>query len=262
MPWITRNSLEEHDRALLAKHGYSMEKLLKKAPYFQKRTIRKQRWPRALVKHTGIRKVYPKRISASRLATGQQELKFFDGTRNDADILTTGIIKPSLNLIVQGTGESQRIGRKVVIRKIDLRITAELKDVFQQNDIPKGDILRVILFVDKQANGANAVVTDILETAEINSYRNLSQVNRFKILYNGYFTLNRLGTSKDDDFKSASPVYLLPTTKVHRDVNIEVEFSGTAGTISEVTSSNVGILFITEGNRAEVRVKFRIRYFG
>ena len=91
------------------------------------------------------------------------EYKFHDLAVTDAVIASTGQVTPSCNLISQGVTESERIGRKCTIKKIDWRIAMRKNS---GGDLNGSDVVRLILYVDKQCNGATIAVTDILENAD------------------------------------------------------------------------------------------------
>lgn len=209
------------------------------------------------------RQVRPSRFFSSRSSLQQQELKFFDGTRALANVPTTGSVRPSLNLITRGTGENQRIGRKVIIRQITIRFTFTLPESIVIGDIPDGDIIRVILYIDKQANGANAAVTDILETAEIDSYLNLTNKGRFRILFNKFYSMNR-NTQASVLFSGSTnvPFQTSQVFTVHRHVAVEIEFSGSADTIAEIATNNIALMYISQLGDIAVRAKLRLRYDG
>lgn len=206
----------------------------------------------------------PKRwigIHASNLNL-QQEHKFFDTTLTDTVVASTGSITPSANLVPQGTTESTRIGRKIIIRSIAVRFELVLPSFADQSDIPNGDTCRIMLFVDKQANGANAAVLDILETAVFDSYRNLSNKDRFIILHDKFYTLNRLVAGTDGTNTVGGPI-VRRQIRHYKKVNLPIEFNDTAGVITEVTSYNVALLYISSAGLCGIpKQETRIRYDG
>lgn len=191
-----------------------------------------------------------------------QELKFFDSSHVDGTVSVTGSIANSINLVSQGIAENQRIGRKIVIRAINMRWFYNLQFQQDQPDIGGGDTLRIIVFMDKQANGATALVTDILETAQIESYRNLANKNRFEVLMDRKYTLNRMIAVTDGTNTSTTPL-LQKHDQWSKKVNIPIEYDSTAGAITEIRSYNVGILYISQNGLVGVGTQqTRIRYDG
>ncbi len=220
--------------------------------------IKKRQYHRRL----GVKSKLTRRRGYYRKGHTVQELKFFDSTNTNATIGTTGAITGSINLVPQGIAENQRIGRKIQVRSIACRWWYNLPILQDQADIGSGDTLRIIVFLDRQANGANAAVTDILETAQIESYLNLANKNRFQILMDRKFTLNRQVAVTDGTNQSTTPLFQF-NTQWYNKYNIPVEFDSTAGAITEVRSNNFAMLYISQNGKVGVGTqRTRIRYDG
>lgn len=145
---------------------------------------------------------------------------------------------------------------------MSLRWNINLPSEVDQADIGDGDIVRIIVFEDKQANGANAAVLDILETATINSHRNMAAKTRFRILRDFKITLNRQVAVTDGTNTSTSPL-LTYTRSMWKKVNIGIEFDGASGIITEVVTSNLACLYISaEGLASITDQECRIFYHG
>jgi len=101
-------------------------------------------------------------------------------------------------------------------------------------------MLRVIVYVDKQANGAAAAITDIVKTAALASFRNMDQVDRFDILMDKVFKIGSGGTNAlhTDEGKKY--------WKINKKCNYPVHFSSTTGAITELKSNNIGILYLAD----------------
>ena len=96
----------------------------------------------------------------------QAELKFHDLDVDDATVAAGATIaQDSCNKIAQGVTEITRVGRKCTIRMINWRFNIFMNAAATTNT---GDVVRVILFLDKQCNGATAVTTDIVATVPKN----------------------------------------------------------------------------------------------
>ncbi len=185
------------------------------------------------------------------------EKKFHDIDVDDAVVAAAGGIQNtgSINLIPQGTTEITRIGRKAVIKSINWRYVCILPTRSDENGY---DIIRVILYVDKQCNGVTAAITDILETAHYQSFRNLANSGRFRILLDKTHTLNASaaagnGTAND------TIVMARPFT-FFKKCNIPLEFSSTTGAITEIRSNNLGVLLISGNGYCGFGSKVRLRF--
>lgn len=185
----------------------------------------------------------------------RQELKFLDTAFTTTTVPVVGTITlTSANLIAQGTGESQRIGRKATIVALSVRYVVQIKPTTNSNNTDDG--LRLIVYHDKQANGAAPAVTDILKTADYLSYNNLANKDRFVTLKDDFTDMHSMaGGGSTATFGEVGI-----TKQVHLRCNIPVEFSGTAGLLAEVRSNNIGILAISDSADVSLEGLIRIRY--
>lgn len=189
------------------------------------------------------------------------ELKFHDVDVTNASVANTGNIMNmgTINVIPQGVTESERVGRKCTIKTIQYRSDLKLPERDEQTTPPGGDIVRVIVYLDKQANGAAAAVTDILETADYNSYMNLSNSGRFVIMHDKFIPINYMALAGQAAGDSASSE-TLKQFSFYKRCNIPIEFSGTTGAIGEIRSNNLGILLISEAGNLSMDGKVRLRF--
>lgn len=186
------------------------------------------------------------------------ELKFHDVSPGDSPTVTAGIITTSLNLIAQGTTEKTRIGRKCVIKSINWHWNITLPPSTAAADA--GDNVRVMLILDKQANGAVPVVLDILELEQYQEFRNLANSGRFQVLYDRtYPVLASAGSGRGStDTLSYGEGHLVGT--FYKKCNIPIEFSGVTGAITEIRSNNLIALFISESGKATFGSRMRLRF--
>lgn len=192
-----------------------------------------------------------------RFATRGGELKFFDTTKVQSVIAAVGNITDlSVNLIPQGVTESTRVGRKCVVKRIHFRGEVRMPDSAASGTT--ADRLRIIIYQDKQANGATATIASLLETTSIDSFRNLAESGRFRVLLDrnydvaaqsgsGNGTVDRFGEQKK-------------TFKFNKLCNIPLEFAATTGAITEIRSNNIGVLAISEAGVVTLQYTCRIRF--
>ncbi len=187
------------------------------------------------------------------------ELKFHDVDLDDAFIATGGNVTASINLIAQGTSESQRIGRKCTLKSMFWRFTLTLPQRDAIVNPSAGDDIRIIVFLDKQCNGAAAVATDILETDDIHAFRNLSNSGRFVFCYDKVHSINYLTMASD----GAAVVSQGGITRYHtmyKRLNTPLEFNSTTGVIAEIRSNNLGIMLVGTNAVAGINSKIRLRF--
>lgn len=177
------------------------------------------------------------------------EMKFFDTALAYTTITNSGVItSPTFNLIDLGTGEQNRIGRKVTVKRIQIRGT--LQNRSQEDPAMTSNKFRVIVYQDKQCNGAAATVTDILDSADVDSFRNLQNSQRFRILSDKFYVSNIKGGGQNSaGTKTWGEEY--KHFKVFIKCNIPLEFGTTSPpTIADLRSNNLGILAIVEEDQA------------
>lgn len=184
----------------------------------------------------------------------QAEMKFHD---KDVAIVgaTAGALDTSLNLVAQGAGESERVGRKIVVRKFNCHWTCFLDPTATAGST--SDLLRVIFYVDKQANGAAATAAQILETGSsypYQAFRNLANVDRFQILKDFTVALNAMGST------GASATETQKQGRFSLNCNIPIEFDGATGALTEIRSNNIGCLVLGERAGSDFRAAIRLRY--
>ena len=195
----------------------------------------------------------------STYAESDSELKFFDTDIDDTIVATGGVVFPSINLIPQGVTESQRVGRMCTIQSIHWRYLCDQPRRDAQGVPALNDAIRVIMFVDKQANGAAAPAAQILDDLVIHGFRNLSNQGRFVFLLDKVIDLHYLTLASDN----AGVVSQGDTTDEFTfkyNGPIPIEFNSTAGVIAEVRSNNIGVLLVSRTGTAGFSSKVRVRF--
>jgi len=165
------------------------------------------------------------------------EVKFLD-TATAFLFDTTGEVPATgqLNLVPQGVEESQRVGRKITIKSINIRWV-----ISAGAGTTASDTLRLMLVQDTQANGAAATysgVGGVLESDTVTAFRNLENSNRFIVLKDWFFSLN----------PTAGIVGAFNSTQksitFNKKCNIPIEFDSSAstGAIGTIRSNNLFLL--------------------
>ncbi len=191
--------------------------------------------------------------------TSPVEMKFHDVDLDDAVVATGGTVTASVNLIPQGVTEKTRIGRKCNITRINWRWNITLPETDAVATASPGDVIRMIMYLDKQANGATAAVTDILESASYLSYNNLVNKGRFQTLMDRKVTINYLSLASDGA-GVVSSASVTKTGRFHKKCNIPIEFNAGTGAITEIRSNNIGVLLISVANQLAFTSKIRLRF--
>ncbi len=185
------------------------------------------------------------------------EMKFLDTDYVIGALTGTNQLN-TINTVVQGTGETERIGRRITVHRIEMKYNLTLLE--QADGAQANDIVRMIVYLDRQTNGTSAVITDILESNNFQSFRNLANVGRFKIIVDKTVQMNTYagaGNGTTDQFSSMTRF-----KKWSIKVKIPIEYNSTTGTLPEVRSNNIGIFMLTKSGNSALNGKIRIRFTG
>jgi len=158
------------------------------------------------------------------------ELKYLD-VNTDVAFSETGSIT-LLNGCAPGTGASQRIGKKIVMKSINVRLAIAA-------NIPTGVVfqgtVRMIIFFDKQTNAAAPLVTDVLEAATGLSNMRMDNRERFVVLSNQILPIDQSGGNQS------------AFMKCYKKLNLPVIFNaGVAGTVADIQTGALYMLRICE----------------
>lgn len=111
-----------------------------------------------------------------------KESGFFDLALTTLALNTTGTIVLA-NTIVQGVATNQRVGKKIQLSSLQIRGNA------QADNTTLLALGAIMLVYDRRPTGALPAITDILVTADANSFTNDANTGRFKILKRWQFSL-------------------------------------------------------------------------
>jgi len=199
------------------------------------------------------------------------ETKFHDKavTASVQDAIADGMIDPAANSSslftpAQGDGESNRDGRKAVIKGIYIRGDVQGAVLSDVADVQLPLIVRVALVQDTQTNGAQMSASDcfLASTYPEHSFRNIQNAKRFKVLWDRTFHLQPAVTGTDGA-NTQTFTWQGKSFKIYKNVNIPVHFDGTTDDIANVTDNSLHM--IAWGNadgKATITYNSRIRFVG
>ena len=204
-------------------------------------------------------KGYLRRVGYYGAFTGRRpERKFVDTTvASTASASAGAIASNSLNIIAEGNGESQRTGRRITVTSIMMRGVIRLPQTSTASE--SSDIVRVIVYQDKQTNGAAATVTGILESADYRAFNNLANRQRFKVIKDMTIAMNQGGGSTAGSINYGEYMQPISFFKKCR-TQIEYDNSATTGAITTQRSNNFGVLVISRDGTATFEYTTRLRY--
>lgn len=191
-----------------------------------------------------------------RMDSRKVELKFYDelnvNSFNPASLGGT-IWSSSLNNIFQGVDDQERIGRRIRVKEIALTMFFQIASTLDSDNAT--DAFRVILYMDRQANGTAAVPGTILHVPiSVVSYYNLTNSDRIRILYDKTFDISAQA-GNDSNFAKTEFV-----RKMVIKLNEPVIFSGASGVDANVRSRNFGILCVSSNVQCLCSIQSRVRY--
>ncbi len=175
------------------------------------------------------------------------ELKFHDiSTGLDVNPVPTAgaFVQTSWNLIPQDVTEDGRIGRKCTIHSVMLRGAVRYNEVDAAATPPPADLVRILVYLDTQCNGAVANATALLVNDAITSPNNLSDSGRFKTLWDKFVVMNFNGLASDGA-GVVSAGENMRYFSMYKKVKIPLQFSGATGAIAEIRSNNIGCMVIS-----------------
>jgi hypothetical protein len=143
-----------------------------------------------------------------------REIKYLNDSLA-ATLSATPSIFPVTQTIIQDTTGTGRIGDDIILKKLIIKIRADMN----QGNTVLSNAWRFILFADMQGNGANPVAADVISGTTVTSLYSLEVVKekRFKIYYDHVYELSlngQAGMTIEKTFNLNQPVYYQDTTNV------------------------------------------------
>lgn len=214
-------------------------------PY--KRTYKKKKFgPKRLVK----KRIYKRKTLGGLLPrpNNRPESKFVDATFNSVNGCSTTGALSLLNGIAQGLTDSGRIGNKITIKSIYIKMSVVVGTVY--------GAWRVLVIVDKQASGVapslglagvNSFITEISTRGHVD----LNNRSRFVIL---------------KDIKGSTTPTDRPSVNFnwYKKLDMPVIFEGTGATIASISSGSIYVVCMGDNTAGvtcpSLYVHSRIRY--
>lgn len=135
-------------------------------------------------KRKSVKTYKSKRATATRTAAVERPMKYAEKKNIENNLDATGstaetAIAPIACLVIttQGAGATNRLGRRILVKSIFVR-----GRVYCPSNMTGVGAMRIIIFQDKEPNGAVPTITQLLVTDHIVSLSNLGNSKRFKIL--------------------------------------------------------------------------------
>lgn len=199
------------------------------------------------------------------LTIPKPELHFFDHAYLQNGITATGeivsLITASAAGITVGTGAQNRLGRKIFVKNITIRLK-----LIQNNVTASGSpaMVRVAMIQDRQANGANPSYSDIFKTGVIPDelcYNELFYSNRFKTWMNKFCVMEWHGGEGNGTtfLLLGAQKFIQKTFEINQVVQYDNSV-GTTGTIDEIMSNNFVMAFAASDSNVQYELGIRVRF--
>ncbi len=201
---------------------------------------------------------YRKAGNYGRYTPPNAEMKFLDQIIDVADVSASGVIaSSSICVIPNGTGESERIGRKLTIKKIQAKISLVLPSFSAFTSTT--DLIRVILYHDKQCNGTalTNLSTLLANQTDLFSFRKLENSTRFNFIWDKTYALNSMISGDGTTTRTGG---IQRFFHIFKECNIQIEYDNVNGTITEQKTNTIGLALITEAGLIDFESHWRIRY--
>ncbi len=172
----------------------------------------------------------------------------------------------AVSSIAQGDGESQRDGRKVELLSVHIKGIAILACTETVTTPTDTAIIRLILFLDKQTNGAQANAEDVVTatTDDVNAWRNLQNSQRFRILKDIRMQLDvtNMTQSGANDFSNAGQKVPFEMHVVFKKP-IVVNHTGTTAVVTSIADNSIHLIGASTSS-ALVTISYtsRVRFRG
>lgn len=174
------------------------------------------------------------------------ESKAYDNSSLSTQVNTSGSFIV-LNTPVPGTDYINRIGRKVTVTSVFVRgfMNLEAAATPTTGIVSEAQMGRMIIFVDKQPNGATPATTDLLTNATAQSQLNLNNRDRFFILCDKQWVFDPMIYNTTATQAVATVGRTIVPIKKYKKVSVETIYNaGTAGTIADITTNAIHLFFI------------------
>lgn len=164
---------------------------------------------------------------------------YFGKTFNTAADANTTANLVHVNPIPRGTGPSERIGDKVVMKVFSMKLCIS-SPTGSVGSTSYFNCIRVVVFLDRQCNGAAPAITDLYDhTTSMDpalAPNRLSNKLRFKIIVNRMFTMHG-GTNGN--------AYYMEVYKIFKK-GVPVWWTGSAGDITATQTNALWVAFIDD----------------
>ncbi len=198
------------------------------------------------------------RKEVARQSLLDRELKFLDTAIADTT-LAAGMVITNLNVIVQGDGQSERVGRKVIVKALHIR--GQYKLIGATAAASTSTRLRQRVVLDTQTNKAEFVATDLLVSDVIDSFGKLANRGRFRVLSDEVYVFAAGGAAPTGAAHAYSEDMVDVNVNLKLATPIEFNADAETGAIATQVSNSLKLTTqVADGEIISQAVQVRIRF--
>ena len=196
------------------------------------------------------------------------EKKYLDETKAATSIVATTAgaeVDPATvnccNAIAAGAGESQRIGRNIKILSWHIKGTL-IHTAGAGATLKPSTVVRLILVLDKQTNGAQLNSEDVIEDAANveHGYRNLQHITRFRILKDTTFTLNCATSAGDGAVNDSGETSRVFKYNFNFKKGLIAHYKSSTPSVADITNNSLHVICFASAVGDTIQYESRIRY--
>lgn len=163
----------------------------------------------------------------------------------------------SFNAIAQGSGESERIGRKVT--NSSLHINGSL---YLSNTVNYGVEVRIVVVKDTQCNGA-ALVPGSVILPSVNGFRNLEWVSRYQVMADKTYVMNPSITFDGSGINAVVGSQTIRHFAFNFNLSGTTSFDDNNASITDIVDCSYQLIAIANiNNSVTLGYNSRFRFFG
>ncbi len=168
----------------------------------------------------------------------------------------------SLNATAQGDGESNRDGRRQIIKSVKVHGIVALPSVEAINGPQNGQVAFVACVLDKQTNGAQLNAEDVFTGAiPERPFRNMQYIDRFEVLWAKTFNLSHDGVTQDGANNFSAPGKQI-VFNINKKCNFPVTYTNTTGVVGSVSDNSVHMIAVAPGGTPTLEYNARCTFVG
>ncbi len=184
-----------------------------------------------------------------------QELKYVDTALAGAPVLAAGTWINEMTQVAEGLGQNERIGKKIHVKKIMLRVDVHLSAT--TDSTATSDSIRMLVMLVRSAPGQAVTASSLLSTPSlINDFNNLQNRGAYVTLMDKYISLSAAsGGGSTATFGEEATHF-----EWFKDLNLDIQYDTAAATLSSHSVTSIQMFALTGSGRINLSGICRVRF--